>query len=112
MLLCELQGLKVYRRESAYQCTPTTGYSWACAGAREKIYIDSALPFGLRSAPKVFCLTEAMGKLTLQINLNEIEIRKDFLVIDALKEAKKAKFDFKKILNCIANLVLFITFQC
>ena len=83
---------------------------------REKIYIDLALPFGLRSAPKVFCLTEAMRKFTLQINLsehNEIEIRKDFLVIDALKEAKKAKFDFKKkfkvILNFIAN---FITFQC
>ena len=56
------------------------------------------------------CLTEAMMKLTLQINFdepNEIEIRRDFLVIDALKEAKKAKFDSKKKFKVILNCVLY-----
>ena len=48
------QGLKdlfFYRRESAYQCMPTTGYSWEFAGGKRLSYIDSTLPFGLRSAP-------------------------------------------------------------
>ena len=101
MLFCESQGLKdlfFYRRESAYQCTPTTGYSWACAGG--KIF---TLTIWAEICPQVFCLTEAMRKLTLQINLselNEIENQKRF---SCNKEAKKAKFDFKKKFEVILN---------
>lgn len=36
-----------------FRCTQTIAFCWACAGGN-KIYLDSTLPFGLRSALKIF----------------------------------------------------------
>ena len=89
VLFCELQGLKnlfFYRRESAYQCTPTTGLHW-----REKTYIDSALPFGLRSVPKVVnAVADAMQWILEQHGVKPmLQYLDDFLVIGT-RECKQA----------------------
>ena len=81
--------------ESAYRIVPVhpddrplLGMEW-----RDHLYIDAALPFGLRSAPKIFnALADAVQWILEQEGLEVIHYLDDFLIIGSqdMAEGKQA----------------------
>ncbi len=72
--------------ESAYRAVPVHPHNWMLLGMswRGKVYVDGALPFGLRSAPKLFTavadgLLWIMGRHGVRESLHYLD---DFLICD------------------------------
>ena len=92
--------------ESAYRIVPIHPEDRQLLGMEWKgnLYVDTALPFGLRSAPKIFnALADALQWILEQAGVEVIHYLDDFLLFGA-PESSEGREALRKTLEICANL--------